>query len=262
MKIHFSKYHGTGNDFIIIDNREILWNPTMNEVSFLCDRHFGIGADGLMLLSEKKGFDFAMNYFNSDGNESTMCGNGSRCMAAFAKSLGLVGCMAHFYAADGSHEAEIFDNPATCIYRIKMNNSLVGKIYDDGLFINTGSPHFVKFIDDAENADVFNAGRQLRHDPRFSPEGTNVDFVEFISDKLFVRSYERGVEDETLSCGTGVVASALATAFRNPSNPGFYHIKTLGGSLKVSFIKNGTLFTEIWLEGPVKFVYKGEINVK
>jgi diaminopimelate epimerase len=261
MKLPFSKYHGTGNDFIIIDNRLIRWEPTVQQVSALCDRHFGIGADGLMLLSDKSGFNFAMTYYNSDGNESTMCGNGGRCISAFAKSLGLAGCMAHFWAVDGIHEAEIFDNSSACIYRLKMKDTQIGKIYDDGMFLDTGSPHFVMFTDDAGAADVFNSGRKVRHDVRFAPGGTNVDFVEWQDNRLFVRTYERGVENETLSCGTGVTASAIARAVNDPGNPGYYHIKTPGGALKVSFVQTGGLFTEIWLEGPAKFVFSGEISI-
>jgi diaminopimelate epimerase len=262
MKLTFSKYHGTGNDFIIIDNRLIHWQPTVSQVSSLCDRHFGIGADGLMLLSAKNGFDFAMTYYNSDGNESTLCGNGGRCMTAFAKSLGLVDCRAHFWAADGMHEAEISDNSSSCIYRLKMKDTRIGKIYDDGLFIDTGSPHFVTFVKNASLTEVLLRGKTLRHEVRFAPGGTNVDFVELQDDGLFVRSYERGVENETLSCGTGVTAAALAQAFRNPPHQGFYHLKTLGGCLKVSFIQTGELFTDIWLEGPAEFVFAGEVRVR
>ncbi|MCX6306443.1 MAG: diaminopimelate epimerase [Bacteroidetes bacterium] len=261
MKIPFSKYHGTGNDFIIIDNRLIHWKPTTAEVAFLCDRHTGIGADGLMLLSAMRGFDFAMAYYNSDGNESTMCGNGGRCMTAFANSLGIIGSEAHFWAVDGVHQAEIASNRGTGIYRIQMKDSRIGKIYDDGYFLDTGSPHFVRYVHDAAATDVFNTGTACRHDPRFSPGGTNVDFVEIQDDGLFVRSFERGVENETLSCGTGVTASALVNAFRNPANPGFYHIKTLGGPLMVSFVQDGDQFTGIWLEGAAKFVFTGEISI-
>ena len=261
MIIPFSKYHGTGNDFIIIDNRLIHWEPMAAEVSFLCDRHFGIGADGLMLLDEKNGFDFAMTYFNSDGNESTMCGNGARCMTAYAKSLEAVGPATRFWAVDGIHEAEIVDNPLETTYRIKMNDTRIGKIYDDGIFLNTGSPHLVVYVNDVTTTDVLITGRALRQDKRFAPGGTNVDFIEMLNEGLFVRSYERGVENETLSCGTGVTASALVHAFRNPVNPGFYSIKTLGGRLTVRFIQTGELFTDIWLEGPAKFVFSGEISI-
>jgi diaminopimelate epimerase len=259
MKIPFSKYHGTGNDFIIIDNRLLQWEPARPQVSFLCDRHLGIGADGLMLLAPKEGYDFAMTYYNSDGNESTMCGNGGRCITAFAGSLGLVGRQARFWAVDGVHEAEITGTETAGNYRIKLKDTQIGNIFGDGLFLDTGSPHFVRFVNDATSADVFNEGRNFRNDVRFFPGGTNVDFVEVQDDVLFVRTYERGVENETLSCGTGVTASALAHAFKNPGNPGFYRIKTLGGTLKVSFMQAGEQFTGIWLEGPAKFVFSGEI---
>jgi len=261
MKILFSKYHGTGNDFIIVDNRALQWEPTMHEVSLLCNRHFGIGADGLMLLNEKSGYDFAMRYYNSDGNESTMCGNGGRCMTAFAKSLGLIGHKASFWAVDGHHESEISGEASSLIYRLKLKDTQIEKRFADGLFLNTGSPHFVKFVDDASTINLFREGRALRNDARFAPGGTNVDFVELKGDTLFVRTYERGVEDETLSCGTGVTASAIAAACEYPENPGFYLIETRGGSLKVSFTQNDELFTNIWLEGPASFVFKGEMEV-
>ena len=261
MKIPFSKYHGTGNDFIIVDNRTLQWEPTMKQVSFLCDRHLGIGADGLMLLSEKSGFDFAMIYFNSDGNESTMCGNGGRCMTSFAMSLGLAGTTARFWAIDGPHEAEISGNASAFVCRLKMKETQIAVIHDDGLFLDTGSPHFVRFVEDAAATNVFIEGKALRYDMRFSPGGTNVDFVELQDETLFVRTYERGVENETLSCGTGVTAAAIAHAFRNHADPGFYHIKTPGGALKVSFARTGKMFTDIWLEGPAKFVFSGEIIV-
>ena len=261
MNIQFYKYQGTGNDFIIIDNRLIRWKPTVQKVAFLCDRHFGIGADGLMLLGVQSGFDFSMTYFNSDGHESTMCGNGGRCMVAFARSLGLAGLQAIFVASDGIHEAEIMPNSAECTYRIKMSNTRIEKIFDDGFLLNTGSPHFVAFVDDPMGIDVLNAGRKLRNDLRFAPEGVNVNFAELKDSGIFVRTYERGVENETLSCGTGVTATAIASAFRNPGHPGFYNIRTLGGMLKVSFIRTGDLFTDVWLEGPAGFVFRGEIEI-
>ncbi|MEI7662804.1 MAG: diaminopimelate epimerase [Bacteroidota bacterium] len=262
MKIQFFKYQGTGNDFIIVDNRLIRWEPTVQQVSSLCDRHFGIGADGLMLLSEKPGYDFAMTYYNADGNESSMCGNGGRCMTAFARSLGLVDNRAQFWAIDGRHEAEVSERPSGSSYRLKMKDTWIERIFTDGLFLNTGSPHFVIFVDDPMNIDVFNAGRELRLDERFAPGGTNVDFVGIQGASVFVRTYERGVEDETLSCGTGVTAAAIATAFRNPGNSGLYRITTPGGELKVSFVQTGELFSEVWLEGPAKMVFEGMMEVK
>jgi diaminopimelate epimerase len=262
MKLPFSKYHGTGNDFIVIDNRQLLWKPTQRQVAFLCDRHFGIGADGLMLLQEKTGYDFAMVYYNSDGLESTMCGNGGRCMTAFARSLGLTGCMARFSAIDGDHEAEIFDSGTSCIYRLQMKDAAIGKTYDDGIFIDTGSPHFVVFGQNIEQMDVNAAGRILRNDDRFAPGGTNVDFVELQPGRIFVRTYERGVENETLSCGTGVTAVALAIASRDSGNNGSCRVETPGGMLKVSYKQDGGSFSEVWLEGPAKFVFRGEVEVR
>jgi len=255
MKIQFSKYQGTGNDFIIIDNRVIQWEPAESEVSMLCDRHTGIGADGLMLLGEKSGFDFSMRYFNSDGKESTMCGNGGRCMTAFARFLGLVDTNARFWAVDGSHEAEFADP----IYRLKMSDTRLAVVFEDGYLLNTGSPHFVVFTNGVAGIDVSGAGRALRNDERFTPEGVNVDFVEFVEDGLFVRTYERGVEGETLSCGTGVTAAAIVAACLIPGDREFYPIKTLGGDLRVSFRQTNLNFSDVWLEGPAMQVFRGEI---
>ncbi len=254
MKIQFFKYQGTGNDFIIIDNRLIHWEPAKDEVSRLCDRHYGIGADGLMLLGERDGFDFAMRYFNSDGNESTMCGNGGRCMTAFARFLGMIDTMARFWAVDGIHEAE-FTDP---LYRLKMKDTRIEIAFEDGYLVNTGSPHFVVFTTNVDSLDVFSAGRLLRYDDRFTPEGVNVDFVEFREDGLFVRTYERGVENETLSCGTGVTASAIVADYLIPGRQEFYPVRTLGGDLRVSFRQTNGTFSGIWLEGPALLVFQGE----
>jgi diaminopimelate epimerase len=261
MRITFSKYQGTGNDFIIIDNRLLCWEPRNDEISMLCDRHFGIGADGLMLLSEKTGYNFEMKYYNSDGHESTMCGNGGRCMIAFARSLGLLNKNVHFWAADGPHVGCTVDSQSSDMFRIKMKDTKIGRKYKDGFFLDTGSPHFVMFVRDCGKVKVVKSGRMIRYDARFAPGGTNVDFVEVQDDGLFVRSYERGVENETLSCGTGAMAAAIVAAFRNPDNPGFYHITTPGGQLKVSFDQKEALFSEVWLEGPATLVFSGEISI-
>jgi diaminopimelate epimerase len=258
--ISFYKYQGTGNDFILVDNRLLGWKPSQQQVEFLCDRHFGIGADGLMLLNMAGGFDFGMTYFNSDGKESTMCGNGGRCITAFAESVGLIESKAYFLAADGEHEALILaKNGRDCQIRLKMKDTAIGKEYQDGIFIDTGSPHFVIQVDTVMDLDVFNAGRDLRLDGRFSCEGTNVDFVEKTSTGLFVRTYERGVENETLSCGTGVTAAALAMSWVAQSNTGKTEISTPGGNLTVFFRRDASAFTEVWLEGPAKFVFTGGI---
>jgi len=261
MKIPFSKYHGTGNDFIIIDNRILQWNPRKEEVASLCDRHFGIGGDGLMLLSERPGFDFHMKYYNSDGNESTMCGNGGRCMIIFARSLGLGGNDTRFIAIDGEHHGNVVMQSFSEIVRLKMGDVNVDEIENDHFFLNTGSPHYVIFLQNVESLDIVTSAKKIRFNDRFFKEGTNVDFVEQRDEKIFVRTYERGVEDETLSCGTGVTASALAFALKKPGRGSLINVQTRGGDLSVSFNKQGNSFSDIWLEGPVKFVFKGEVDI-
>ena len=262
MQIRFSKYEGTGNDFIIIDNRTQRWIPEEQQIATMCDRHFGIGADGLMLLGKEKGFDFAMSYFNSDGRESSMCGNGGRCITAFARCLGLIQNQAHFHAIDGEHVAEILAQRGNEFsIRLKMKDTTLYSDSEDGLFLNTGSPHFVKFVDHLDSFDVNAAGKAIRYDDSFAPGGTNVDFVEVEDNGLFVRSYERGVENETLSCGTGVTASAIAAACISGEKKRKYTVRTRGGTLTVTFEQNGTSFSEIWLEGDVHFVFSGEIEI-
>jgi len=262
MLLHFSKYHGTGNDFILIDNRLQQWAPAFEEVAFLCDRHFGIGADGLMLLSEDENVAFRMTYYNCDGRESTLCGNGGRCISAFARKLGLTGDFVRFRAVDGEHIAEILGEEKNAILiRLKMLDTQIDQQFQDGILINTGSPHFVQFVTDASLTEVITKGRSLRHDPRFSPRGANIDFAEVRKDAVFVRTYERGVENETLSCGTGVTATALAASFMGHVAPGPVHIKTLGGKLKVSFRQSGQSFSEIWLEGTATLVFEGKIEI-
>jgi len=262
MQITFSKYEGTGNDFIIIDNRSQIWIPAEQQIAHLCDRHFGIGADGMMLLSRQEGFDFAMSYFNSDGKESSMCGNGGRCITAFANHLGLIQNKARFQAIDGEHVAEILKHTGEEFrIRLKMKDTFIYADSEDGIFMNTGSPHYVKFVENLETMNVVAQGRAIRYDDAFSPDGTNVDFVEVGPDGLFIRSYERGVENETLSCGTGVTASALAAAYISGDNPGKYTVRTLGGELMVTFRQDGMLFSEIWLEGAAKFVFSGSIEI-
>ncbi|MEO6883164.1 MAG: diaminopimelate epimerase [Bacteroidia bacterium] len=260
MKIIFYKYQGTGNDFILIDNRELLFSRKNNLlVKKLCDRRFGIGADGLMLLQNKLNYDFEMVYYNADGNESSMCGNGGRCISAFAKKLGLVKESVHFHAIDGAHESIILEDKI----RLKMNDVLNIEENENYCFLNTGSPHYVKFVKDVAHFDVYENGNKIRNSDAFKKEGTNVNFLEKQNEELFVRTYERGVEDETFSCGTGVTAAALVAAQKNIfSNANYCDVKTLGGKLRVYFKKNkDNSFTDIWLEGAADFVYKGEINV-
>jgi len=262
VKINFFKYHGNGNDFIIIDNRSGGIDPGREEIAFLCDRHLGIGADGLMLLEAKNGYDFSLKYYNSDGNESSMCGNGGRCMTAFAHQLGITGNTARFSATDGDHEAEILsENNDSCRVRLKMKDTSPGEIYNDGYFIDTGSPHFVVYVQDVNAVDVRSEGRKFRNDERFAPGGCNVNFVEITAGGIIVRTYERGVENETLSCGTGVTASALITAFLNRDRQDTCFVKTPGGEFTVRFHYTSGRFSGVFLEGPAAFVFKGEITI-
>jgi len=262
MKIDFYKYEGTGNDFIIIDNRDKKLKAKNNALwKKLCDRHFGIGADGLMLIQNKKGSDFEMVYFNADGNESSMCGNGGRCITHLAKKLGIVkGKSASFFAIDGKHEATFIDKD---IVKLKMND--VKNIVDNKSFyiLNTGSPHYVTLVKNVMQLPVKIDGRTIRNREPFKKEGINVNFVEVLHGKSpILRTYERGVEDETLSCGTGTVATALVLAKKGLSdNKHYCNIQTMGGMLKVWFIQQKDGFKNIWLEGPVTFVFKGNCKV-
>jgi diaminopimelate epimerase len=256
VKLNFYKYHGTGNDFVIIDNRDGSIMLTEKQIALLCDRRFGIGADGLMMLQLKDGYDFQMYYVNSDGKPSSMCGNGSRCLVQFAHDVGLKKQHYRFLAVDGEHEAEFSD---TGWVRVKMNDVSSIKTIDNISILNTGSPHFIKPVNNVASLDVFSEGRNIRYSERFKEEGINVNFVEQKPDGIFVRTYERGVEDETFSCGTGVTAAALAFS---PKHDGRHRIdiETKGGKLAVEFEKTGEFaFQNIWLCGPATFVFKGEI---
>ncbi len=261
MELHFYKYQGTGNDFILIDNRSNSVQLTNEQVKFMCNRYFGIGADGLMLLEKETGFDFKMVYYNSDGNLSSMCGNGGRCITAFAKLLGIVDTKARFIAVDGPHDANLLSDG---IVSLKMSDVKGIEIHNDHYFLNTGSPHYVKMVDHIDSFNVFEEGRKIRYNDRFKEEGTNVNFIERYDDHLFVRTYERGVENETLSCGTGVTAAALVAASSGLSTgKNNCAIKTLGGTLNVKFDKVlEHTFYNIWLEGPATLVFKGTIELQ
>ncbi len=256
--MEFYKYHGTGNDFILIDNRENKVHLTNSKVAALCHRRFGIGADGLMLLDHADGYDFRMVYYNSDGGESTMCGNGGRCITEFARHLGIIKDKAKFLAIDGEHTATIFDDGLISLHMQNVNGM---QSADGHVILNTGSPHYVQWVDDVADTDVFNRGRAIRYSNEFMPGGINVNFVQVAGEnRLKVRTYERGVEDETMSCGTGVTAAAIAAT---SSNTGIFvtHIETPGGNLEVSFNKNtGSTATDVVLTGPAVLVFKGEIN--
>ncbi len=269
MIIEFEKYHGTGNDFILVDNRITRHNLSKKQVKQLCDRRFGIGADGLMLLENHKELDFEMRYFNADGAEASLCGNGGRCIVAFARKLQICSNITEFMAYDGKHEAIIYD---TGIIDLKMNEVREIDQISGGYFANTGSPHFVKFIKDVDQYDVIVEGRKIRNDKNLASRGCNANFVERMNDgSLKVRTYERGVENETLSCGTGAVASAISAFLEKPDLTDGFEIKTRGGMLSVRFkaIETGLqlydqryLFTDIWLSGPARVVFSGSIDIE
>jgi diaminopimelate epimerase len=256
MKLEFEKYHGAGNDFVMIDDRDLNF-PARNEVLIrhICDRRFGVGADGLILLQKHADHDFNMVYFNADGKAGSMCGNGGRCVVAFAKSLGLIESATHFMASDGVHEAILSDRQIS----LKMQDVAEVEKIGSNYFLNTGSPHYVCFVDDLEKLDVLKEGRKIRYNKRFAKKGTNVNFVTITKTGLKVRTYERGVEDETLSCGTGVTAAALvACRIGVKKNAKQFIVHTKGGKLKVSFTsQSNNSFSNIWLHGPAAFVYKG-----
>lgn len=255
--IEFFKYHGTGNDFIIIDNRAKMFITDTEKIKKMCHRRFGIGADGLMLLENSDKYDFIMRYFNSDGNEGSMCGNGGRSITKFASDLGIINNNAIFLASDGVHKAEINDG----IISLLMNNVNEIKTSPNSYFINTGSPHHIEFIENVEEFDVFNRGQEIRNNKQIYPLGTNVNFVEVFENYIYVRTFERGVEDETFSCGTGVVASAIAYSSKFNKNQTPINIKTKGGNLSVRFTKKDNTYCDIWLTGPALKVYKGIINI-
>jgi diaminopimelate epimerase len=257
MQIPFNKYHGTGNDFIIIDNREAIFNPAdTNLVKKLCNRHYGIGADGLILISLHKEYDFEMKYYNSDGNESSMCGNGGRCATAFALKYNIAREKQRFLASDGTHEASIING----IVHLQMSDVTGIRKISGHYFINTGSPHYIIFSENVREMDVRNEGRKLRWSDEFKPGGTNVNFAELLPDGIFVRTFERGVEDETLSCGTGVTASAIASILSGHFDTDTIKVSTPGGELSVECRISGERVTGIRLCGPATFVFEGMIE--
>lgn len=259
MNIEFYKYQGTGNDFVILDNRDGKYTGlTKEQVAFICNRHFGIGADGLMMLQLKEGYDFEMIYFNADGGESSMCGNGGRCLVAFAKKMGVVADKALFIATDGPHEATIDERN---LVQLKMKDVTAIERFADHSILDTGSPHYIKWVSKPEEVDVFEEGRLVRYNEKFGGAGINVNFVSVQPGGINVRTYERGVENETLSCGTGVTASAIA-AFADATEPQNITVKTPGGTLSVKFKPTGhSKFEDVWLCGPATYVFHGSINL-
>ena len=261
MKLTFFKYQGTGNDFILVDNRKNEISLTIGQILDLCDRRFGIGADGLMLLNEKAGYDFEMKYFNADGNEGSMCGNGARCMIKFVYHLGIHREMYKFLAVDGTHEAEIGTDG---IVSLKMKDVRTIKKFHSDFIVDTGSPHYIKMVPHVSDLDVYKKGYEIRHSKEFEDEGINVNFVEQTDepDKIIVRTYERGVEDETLSCGTGVTAAALV-CYHNENGFNEVEVKTSGGLLTVEFDRvDEDRFENIWLCGPAERVFEGTVEIK
>lgn len=256
MKIDFFKYQGTGNDFIMIDDRKSEVQFTINDIQKLCDRRFGIGADGVILLRNHPQVDFEMVYYNSDGSQS-FCGNGSRCALAFAKRLGIFENEADFVAIDGKHLGKSENG----IYATKMGDVSTVEVGDGYYFVNTGSPHYMIWKSDLDQLDVVKEAREIRYNERFKAEGTNVNFVQDLANnQLRVRTYERGVEGETLSCGTGVTAVAIANAVKKNSTATETQLQVEGGSLQITFERNENAFTNIWLIGPAELVYEGVIN--
>lgn len=257
MQQEFYKYQGTGNDFVMIDNRQQTFNKKdAKRIAFLCDRRFGIGADGLILLENHPDLDFKMVYYNADGNGVSMCGNGGRCIVGFAKQLGIIHETCTFEAIDGVHHATIEDG----IVKLQMQDVNHVEKHETHVFLNTGSPHHVQFEEQIEDFDIKTKGAKIRYGAPYNEVGSNVNFVKKITDQTFaVRTYERGVEDETLSCGTGVTAVAIAMHSLKKTDKNLIVLKVQGGELQVSFeVKNG-IYKNVWLVGPAKFVFSGKI---
>jgi diaminopimelate epimerase len=257
MKTYFFKYQGAGNDFILVDDRnEQFAEPSSEVVARLCDRRFGIGSDGLILIKKSQTADLWIDFMNPDGSRS-FCGNGSRCGLLFAKKLGMIhNDECTFQAVDGIHTGRLTSAGA----RISMQQVKAIETHDKGSFVQTGSPHLVLPVDDIKNLDVKSLGSSIRYSPFYKKDGVNVNFIlDLGSEKLALRTYERGVEDETLACGTGVTAAALVHARKHDLHKGTIHVKALGGDLSVSFVKDGEGFKDIYLEGPAEEVFCGEI---
>ncbi|MCD0487041.1 diaminopimelate epimerase [Pedobacter sp. MC2016-14] len=261
MDIKFYKYQGAGNDFILIDQRELSSkNIDYNQIEKICNRRFGVGGDGLMFLKDHEDYDFEMLYFNADGKPGSMCGNGGRCIVAFAKFLGIIQSETNFLAVDGPHYAKISEEGNW----IELQMIDVEEISKDGtaFVLNTGSPHYVKEVTALNDMDVYTAGKNIRNNDTYKTEGINVNFIENKGDHLFVRTFERGVEDETYACGTGVTAVALSMAKQNEQQGHVITpIKVLGGDLRVEFDYNGHNFSNVFLCGPAEQVFEGHINL-
>lgn len=258
----FYKYQGAGNDFVIIDNRNELFDRRDGDlVRRICDRRFGVGADGLMLLQDVEGYDFEMVYFNADGRQGSMCGNGGRCIVAFARNLGITDGEADFLAVDGAHHAQVSDQEGWI--SLQMNDVELITRDGDAYVLDTGSPHYIKRIenDDLRDFPVVEEGRKIRYNDAYRDGGINVNFVAADGDGYRLRTYERGVEDETLACGTGATAVALAMAWHTGVDGVFSTpIRVEGGNLTIRFVKEGMRFSRVFLDGPATFVFSGKIT--
>jgi len=261
MKIPFKKFQGTGNDFVIIDNRTLFFDKeNIKQIAFICSRKFGVGSDGLILIENHKDYDFNMVFFNPDGSQS-FCGNGSRCAVRFAYDLGITKKHTQFLSTDGWHEAIILDNQEV---KLKMSDVSNLEHNTDFDFMDTGSPHYVTFTTNVMELDIVTKGSEIRYSDAYKNQGgTNVNFIEAEGDFYHVRTYERGVENETLSCGTGVTACALSVGVKNNLEESKIKIQTKGGRLMVDFKKDEeNNFTDIWLFGPATFVFDGVISIE
>lgn len=258
MNIKFSKYHGAGNDFIIINMMEIEFPLSTEQIAFLCDRRFGIGADGLMTLTPDNTSDFYMRYYNSNGCEGTMCGNGGRCISKFAFTRNICKSEIEFNSFDGIHKAIV--NEQSVSLSMKDVPEIVK--FEDGYFLDTGSPHFVSFIENMDSISIKDAGKRIADENRFAPRRTNVNFVETINDKVIIHTFERGVEKETLACGTGAIATAIALNFSGIAKSENIDINAKGGVLNVTFKIKDNRYTDIVLSGPAMHVFDGIIDIK
>lgn len=260
MQIEFYKYQGTGNDFVMIDNRQgIFPKDNIQLIAHLCDRRFGIGGDGLILLENDPETDFKMVYYNSDGNQSSMCGNGGRCLVAFAKKLNVIDDNTTFIATDGLHHASVGSNGIVSLQMIDVEEV---KITPEYVFMNTGSPHHIQLVDDLEHYNVKENGASIRYGELYGKQGSNINFVKKIDETTFsLRTYERGVEDETLACGTGATAVAIAMNALGETKANSIDLNVEGGKLVVSFDKKEGQFTNVFLKGPAEFVFKGTIEI-
>lgn len=258
MEINFRKYQGTGNDFVMIDGRKETVKFSADQVQNICERRFGIGADGLIIIRNHLDSDFEMDYYNADGSQS-FCGNGSRCAQAYAKALGLIQDQSTFLAIDGIHKGKSVGSD----FATKMGDVKVVQQLGDDYFINTGSPHYIRYVEDVDAIDVYAEGRKIRYSDAYREQGTNVNFVSEDDGFLRVRTYERGVEGETFSCGTGVTAVAISFLFKNRLDSKQVKILTRGGELRIALNKKSDReYNDIWLVGPAVEVFKGKFDLR